>query len=69
MHSTSNTQSIPREEMEEDGHEGALFPALPAPSPSAWFMLLLSLALPEEDVTVMSHFCRDDVALSPLKGQ
>lgn len=75
MHSTSNTQSIPRaqEEMGKDGHEGARKPLSPQGLPSYPLLLhaaLVSVALSEEDVTVVSHFCREDVvALSPLKGQ
>ncbi|KAF4798835.1 nuclear receptor corepressor 2-like protein [Turdus rufiventris] len=52
---------------------GALFPPRGCPhSPFSFSMVhaaLVSVALSKKDVTVMSHFCREDVALSPLKGQ
>lgn len=52
---------------------GALFAPRGCPhSPLSFSVVhaaLVSVALPKKDVTVMSHFCREDVALSPLKGQ
>lgn len=52
---------------------GALFPPGGCPhSPFSFCMVnaaLVSVPVSEEDVTVVSHFCREDVALSPLKGQ
>lgn len=52
---------------------GAFFPPRGCPhSPFSFSMVnaaLVSVAVSEEDVTVVSRFCREDVALSPLKGR
>lgn len=57
--------------MEKDGREGARSPLSSQGLPFSFSMAhaaLVSVALSEEDVTLVSHFCRD-VALSPLKGR